>query len=89
MARAAIESIQPVDRPSSFGELARSLRIIEQNTGTRLDVHFISDMQKSSLPPAFADLQMGPHTALSLHSVGCCRIAELGGRDGDLAGPRF
>jgi Aerotolerance regulator N-terminal/von Willebrand factor type A domain len=70
VARAAIESIQAVDRPSSFGELARSLRIIEQNTGTRLDVHFISDMQKSSLPPAFADLQMGPHTALSLHSVG-------------------
>jgi hypothetical protein len=69
-ARAAIESIAPVDRASSFGELARSLRIIEQNTGMRLDVHFVSDMQQSSLPPAFADLQLGPHTALSLHSVG-------------------
>jgi len=69
-ARAAIESIQPVDRVSSFGELARSLRVIEQNTNMRLDVHFISDMQQTSLPPGFADLQLGPHTALSLHSVG-------------------
>src|SRR5271167_2620511 len=68
-ARAAIESIQPVDRVSSFGELARSLRVIEQNTNMRLDVHFVSDMQKTSLPPAFTDLQAGPHTALSLHSV--------------------
>src|SRR5271165_1377246 len=69
-ARAAIESIQPVDRASSFGELARSLRVIEQNTNMRLDVHFISDMQQTSLPPGFTDLQLGTHTALSLHSVG-------------------
>jgi hypothetical protein len=70
VARAAIESIQPADRASSYGELARSLRIIEQNTGMRLDVHFISDMQQTSLPPAFTDLQLGPHTGLTLHSVG-------------------
>ncbi|MGA7411741.1 MAG: BatA and WFA domain-containing protein [Bryobacteraceae bacterium] len=70
VAHAAIESIQPVDRASSYGELARSLRIIEQNTGMRLDVHFISDMQQTSLPPAFADLQLGPHTVLTLQSVG-------------------
>src|SRR5208283_2792078 len=69
-ARAAIEAIQPVDLASSYGELARSLRIIEQNTGMRLDVHFMSDMQQTSLPPAFADLQLGPHTVLTLHSVG-------------------
>ncbi len=70
VARAAIESIRPSDRASSYGELARSLRIIEQNTGMRLDVHFMSDMQQTSLPPAFADLQLGPHTVLTLHSVG-------------------
>ncbi len=70
VARAAIESIQPSDQASSYGELARSLRIIEQNTGMRLDVHFMSDMQQTSLPPAFADLQLGPHTVLTLHSVG-------------------
>jgi len=69
-ARAAIESIRPVDRASSFGELARSLRVIEQNTSMRLDVHFVSDMQQTSLPPVFADLQLGPHSAISLQSVG-------------------
>ena len=34
-----------------------------------LEVHFVSDMQKSSLPPAFADLRLGQDTNLVFHSV--------------------
>ena len=34
-----------------------------------LEVHFASDMQKSSLPPAFADLRLGSDTNLVFHSV--------------------
>jgi hypothetical protein len=67
---AAIDSIEPGDRPSSFGELARALRMMDQSTGMRLDVHFVSDMQETSMPPGFRDLQLGPHTALELHAVG-------------------
>jgi hypothetical protein len=67
--RGAIDSIQATDRASSFGELVRSLRAMEQTTGLGLDVDFISDMQKTSMPANFHDLQVGPHTTLRLDSV--------------------
>lgn len=67
--QAAIQAIQPTDQASSFGEFARALRVMDQESNTRLDVHFISDMQQTSMPPGFRDLQVGPHTALTLYSV--------------------
>ncbi|MGI8961250.1 MAG: BatA domain-containing protein [Bryobacteraceae bacterium] len=70
MLRAAVNSIQAGDGASSFGEFVRALRVIDQSTGMRLDVHFISDMQQTAMPPSFSDLQAGPHTALRLHCVG-------------------
>lgn len=69
-ASAAIDRLEADDQASSFGEFARALRVMEQSTGMRLDVHFISDMQETSMPPNFRDLQLGPHTALALHPVG-------------------
>ncbi len=70
VASAAIDSIEPDDRASSFGEFTRALRVMDQSSGMRLDAHLISDMQQSSMPPNFRDLQLGPHTALTLHEVG-------------------
>ena len=67
---AAVDSIQAGDRASSFGEFARALRVMDQTTGMRLEVHFISDMQQTSMPPGFADLRLGPHTALNFHCIG-------------------
>jgi hypothetical protein len=67
--KAAIQSIQPSDERSSYGELARTLRTIAQSSRVPLEVHFISDMQKSSLPPSFADLRLGGDTNLIFHSV--------------------
>jgi hypothetical protein len=67
--KAAIQGIQPSDEQSSYGELARALRTIEQTSRIPLEVHFASDMQKSSMPPAFADLRLGSDTNLVFHSV--------------------
>ena len=67
--RNAIQSIQPSDERSSYGELARTLRTIEQSSRVPLEVHFVSDMQKSSLPPSFADLRLAGDTNLVFHSV--------------------
>jgi hypothetical protein len=66
----AINSIEATDEASSFGELSRALRSMDQNSGMRLNVHFISDMQQSSMPQDFRDLQAGPNTSLALHRVG-------------------
>ncbi len=67
--KAAIQGIQPSDEQSSYGEFARALRTISQTARIPLEVHFVSDMQKSSLPPAFADLRLGSDTNLVFHSV--------------------
>jgi hypothetical protein len=67
--KAAIQGIQPTDEQSSYGELARALRTIEQSSRIPLEVHFVSDTQKSSLPPAFADLRLGSDTNLVFRSV--------------------
>jgi Aerotolerance regulator N-terminal/von Willebrand factor type A domain len=67
--KAAIQSIQPSDERSSYAELARALRTIQQSARIPLEVHLVSDMQKSSLPPAFADLRLGLDTNLIFHSV--------------------
>src|SRR5579871_781734 len=67
--KAAIQSIQPSDERSSYGELARALRTIQQSAKIPLEVHLFSDLQKSSMPPAFADLRLGEDTNLVFHSV--------------------
>src|SRR6476469_1085038 len=73
--RAAIDSVEPSDLASSYGEFARALRAMEQTSGMQLDVHLISDMQQSSLPN-FRDLQLGPHSTLTLHAVGTGKAAN-------------
>lgn len=72
---AAVDSIAPTDGASSFGEFARALRVLDQTSGMQISVHLISDMQETSMPTgqpgaaAFRDLQLGPHSTLSLHNV--------------------
>ncbi len=65
----AVDSIQADDAASSYGEFARALRMMDQTTGMELTVDFISDMQQTSMPAGFRDLQLGPHTTLRLHKV--------------------
>jgi hypothetical protein len=67
--KSAIAAVQPTDLASSYAEFVRALRALEQNTGMALNVHLVSDMQQTSMPGAFADLQLGPHTSLTLHRV--------------------
>ena len=65
--RAAVESIQPTDQTSSFGEFSRALRVMDQTTGMRLEAHLFSDVQQTSMPANFRDLEVGPHTSLAIH----------------------
>jgi hypothetical protein len=65
----AVNSITPGDGRSSFGELARAARVLQQNAKAQLEVHFFSDLQQSSAPPSFADLDPGPHASIHLHPI--------------------
>jgi hypothetical protein len=68
--RAAVASIQPGDSRASFGELARFLRTLNENAKVPLEVHLVSDLQKSAMPPGFTDLRLDSDTTLILHQVG-------------------
>lgn len=68
--KTAVNAIQANDRASSFGEFVRALRYLAQTSGMRLDVDFFSDMQQSSMPGDFHELQTGPDVALRLHCIG-------------------
>jgi Aerotolerance regulator N-terminal/von Willebrand factor type A domain len=68
--RAAVTAIQAGDSRASFGELARYLRTLADSQKLPLDVHLASDLQKSAMPPGFADLRVNPGTTLNFHEVG-------------------
>ncbi len=68
--RAAVAAVQPGDSRASYGELARYLRTLSEGQKMPLEVHLISDMQKSAMPPGFADLRLAPSTTLIFHPVG-------------------
>src|SRR5258708_20589997 len=50
-------------------ELARFVRAVSESTHRPLEVHFFSDAQKSSMPPAFADLRLANDTNLDRKST--------------------
>lgn len=66
----AIDTIQPSDLESSLGELVRALRVMAQSHDTALEVHVVSDMQQTSMPPDFRDLSLGEGTMLETHRAG-------------------
>lgn len=68
--KAAVASIPQTDGRSSFGELSRFLRTLNESTKTPLEVHFFSDLQKTGMPPGFADLRLDPDTSIQFHDEG-------------------
>ena len=64
--RGAIESIQPSDEASSYADLVRELRVLANRP---IEAHLFSDMQKTSMPGSFTDLELGGNVKLIPHSV--------------------
>ncbi len=66
----AIDGLTAGDRNSSYGELARAIRLLDKTANMQIEAHFISDMQQSSMPAnGFHDLQLEPGTTFVLYSV--------------------
>ena len=65
--RAAIEAIQPSDEASSYADLVRELRVLATRP---IEAHLFSDMQKTSMPGSFSDLELNPNIRLTPHNVG-------------------
>jgi Aerotolerance regulator N-terminal/von Willebrand factor type A domain len=68
--RSALESIQATDARSNLGELARGVRALVETVKTPVELHLFSDMQKSGMPPNFADMQLPANVTVVLHTTG-------------------
>ncbi len=67
--RAAVAAVNAGDNRASFGELARYLRTVSEAQRMPIEVHLISDLQKSAMPPGFVDLRLNPGTTLVFHPL--------------------
>ena len=67
--RAAVQAIQPGDGHGNFGELARAVRGLAESVRTPVEMHLISDMQRSDMAGAFADMALPANVKLVTHAV--------------------
>lgn len=67
--RDAVDSLQPGDSRASFGTLATVVRSIADNEHVPVEMHLFSDMQKSSMPPSFAEMALPGTVDVQLHDV--------------------
>jgi hypothetical protein len=65
--KAAVNDIRQTDMASSYAEVARAVRSINEAVKSPIEAHLFSDMQQSSMPAAFGDLKLSPSTDLILH----------------------
>ena len=61
---AGVDAIRPSDARTSYAELARSLRAIQQSLHLPLHVRLYSDMQQSGMPSNFNDLRLNADVRL-------------------------
>jgi hypothetical protein len=64
--RAAIEAIQPTDEASSYADLVRELKVLATKP---IEAHLFSDMQKTSMPASFSDLDLNGNIKLMPHPL--------------------
>jgi hypothetical protein len=67
--RAAVENLKPADSRSNYGELANAVRSVSENLKIPVELHFFSDIQKSSMPASFSELALPTNVSLILHPV--------------------
>jgi len=65
--RAAVTALEQGDDTSSYSELSRALRSTSESLKSDIVAHVFTDVQKSSLPPSFADLKLDAGTKMEIH----------------------
>ncbi len=68
-AKAAIDSARAGDGRSSYAEMVRAVRLMEESSHQPIVLHLFSDMQRSSLASSFSELVMPEGVTLVLHPV--------------------
>ncbi|MBS1875337.1 MAG: BatA domain-containing protein [Acidobacteria bacterium] len=66
---AAVRAIKASDAASAYAEFARYLRTLPKSVNLPVEAHFISDVQKSAMPPSFGDLALADRVTLQIHPI--------------------
>ena len=66
----AISSVGATDEKSSYAELARALRDAARSNARPLKITFITDAQRTAMPPSFSDLALESGSELKVIDVG-------------------
>jgi hypothetical protein len=74
--RAAVESIQASDSRGSYGVLASAVRAIAENEHVPIEVQLFSDLQKTNMPPSFAEMALPRNVSLALHPATRARVGN-------------
>jgi aerotolerance regulator-like protein/VWA domain-containing protein len=67
--RSAVDGIESGDSRGSFGELARAVRLLAESVHTPIELHLVSDMQRTNMPANFSELALPSNVTLVLHPV--------------------
>src|SRR5215831_13805 len=67
--KAAIDSIEPGDARTSYGELSRSVRSIATSLKVPMAVELYSDLQQSGWPSNYNDLRLSADVRLTPHGI--------------------
>jgi|DewCreStandDraft_4_1066084.scaffolds.fasta_scaffold17424_2 hypothetical protein len=67
--RAELPRLEAGPAANSFGELARALRAFQEEQKQPVEVHLISDFQRSALAGGLSEVQLPEGAALKVHSV--------------------
>lgn len=67
--RTAVQSVEPGESRANFGEMVRAVRLLSENEGSAIELHFFSDMQKSGMPASFTEMALPANVSLIPHRV--------------------
>lgn len=67
--RRALEELAPTDARNSYGDAIEAVRTLVADEPGPVEVHIVSDLQRSAMPSRFQDLVLPGQARLTLHDV--------------------
>lgn len=67
--RRAMAGLQPTDARNNYGDAIEAVRALVADESGAVEVHLISDLQKSAMPARFQDLVLPGSAELTVHDV--------------------
>ena len=67
--RRALAGLQPTDARNSYGDVIEAVRALVDDESAPVEVHLISDLQRTAMPARFQDLVLPPNAELTVRDV--------------------